>query len=182
MSIKKRTKEQLIEDREIYKKKMKEYRSTDDLSIYDVLHWQRTRVYDPEIVGQHMLDWANKEDSISLTAFCAEYGYLPALIWRFEKQYEFFEEVYEFTRMTLAARRERLAYEGKMNDKLWGRYQSMFDSILHRYEEEDKDRQAARRKSIVESQQMNLTALVKAIADGDISQVTKDQDGEVSEP
>lgn len=130
----------------------------------------RPVIYDPKDVAAALIKWVKKEDSISLAAFCSEHKYLPDLIWRLEKSNNDFSEAYMIAKMTLAARRENMVNCDMLNYGAFNRYQHMYDPFLARMEENDKDKDAARRKGIVEAEQANLVTLAKMAAQGKISQ------------
>lgn len=130
----------------------------------------RPRVYDAEIIAEQMLEWVKDEDSINIAQFCADRGYLPTLIWRLEKESEDFSYAYTITRLKLAERRERLMNADLLNYGSWQRYQHGYDPFLAKAEDEKDDKDAARRKGIAESEQMNLVLLAKMAAEGQISQ------------
>lgn len=130
----------------------------------------RPRVYDPEKIAEEMLEWVKDEDSINIAQFCADRGYLPALIWRLELESEDFTYAYTITRLKLAERRERLLNADLLNYGAFQRYQYGYDPFLAKDEDAKDDKDASRRKGIAESEQMNLVVLAKMAAEGKISQ------------
>ncbi len=92
------------------------------------------------------------------------------MIWRLEKESEDFSYAYTITRLKLAERRERLMNHNLLNYGAWQRYQRGYDPFLAKDEEEKDDKDAARKKGIVETEQINLVMLAKLAADGKISQ------------
>lgn len=130
----------------------------------------RPRVYDPVIIGQEMLEWVKDIDSINIAQFCADRGYLPPLIWRLEKECEEFADAYGIVKLKLAARREVMLNEGLLNYGTWQRYQRGYDAFLAKDEDEKDDKDAARRKGVADSSQMNLFLLAQMVADGKITQ------------
>jgi hypothetical protein len=130
----------------------------------------RPREYDAEKIAEELLTWCKDEESINIAQFCADRGYLPSLIWRLEKESDDFSYAYTIARLKLAERRERLMNHDLLNYGAWQRYQRGYDPFLAKDEKEEKDDDAARRKGIVETEQMNLFMLAKLAADGKISQ------------
>lgn len=130
----------------------------------------RPREYDAEKIATELIEWSKDESSINIAAFCAERGYLPGLIWRLEQEYQDFADAYVLTRLRLAERRERLMNSDLLNYGAWQRYQRGYDPFLAKDEDEKDDKDAARRKGIVEAQQMNLATIVKLANEGKISQ------------
>lgn len=130
----------------------------------------RPRVYDAEKIAEELLAWSKDEDSINIAQFCADRGYLPALIWRLEKESEDFAYAYTIARLKLAERRERLLNNDLLNYGAWQRYQRGYDPFLCKDEEDKEDKDAARKKGVVEAEQMNLFTLAKLAAEGKISQ------------
>lgn len=130
----------------------------------------RPREYDSIKIAQEMLEWSKNEDSINMAQFCADRGYLPDLIWRLEKESEDFSYAYTLTRLKLAERRERLLNANLINYGSWQRYQRGYDPFLARDENDKDDKDAARKKGIVDTEQANLVLLARLAAKGAISQ------------
>lgn len=130
----------------------------------------RPREYDAEKIADELLEWVKDEESINFVQFCADRGYLPSLIWRLEKENEDFSYAYTIAKMKLAERRERYLNAEQLNYGAYQRYQAGYDPFLCKAEDEEKDKDAARRKGIVESEQTNLVLLAQMAAEGKISQ------------
>lgn len=130
----------------------------------------RPRVYDSEKIAEELREWVKDENSINFAQFCADRGYLPALIWRLEKESEDFSDTYTLCKLKLAERRERWLNQDMLNYGAFQRYQRGYDQFLEREEDAKDDKDAARRKGIVESEQMNLVMLAKMASEGKISQ------------
>jgi hypothetical protein len=130
----------------------------------------RPREYDAEKIADELVEWAKQEDSINIAQFCADRGYLPGLIWRLEKESEDFSYAYTISRLKLAERRERMLNTDLLNYGAWQRYQRGYDPFLAKEEDEKDDKDAARKKDVVVTEQMNLVMLAKLAADGMISQ------------
>ncbi len=128
------------------------------------------RQYDPIKMADELIEWAKEEDSINFAGFCADRGYLPGLIWRLEKESDEFSYAYAIAKMKLAERRERLLNSDLLNYGAYQRYQSGYDPFLTKAEDDEKDKEAARRKGVVENEQANLFLLAQLAADGKISQ------------
>lgn len=130
----------------------------------------RPREYNPEKVAEELLEWVKDEESINFVQFCADRGYLPGLIWRFDQESEEFSYAYSIAKMKLAERRERFLNAEILNYGAYQRYQSSYDPFLKKSETEEKDEDAARRRGVVENEQANLILLARLAADGKISQ------------
>jgi hypothetical protein len=130
----------------------------------------RPREYDAEKIAEEILEWCKHEDSINMTQFCFDRGYLPGLIWRLEKESDDFSDAYTLAKMKLAERRERMLNNNLLNYGAWQRYQRGYDPFLDKEEDKVADKDAARRKGIVEAEQMNLFTLAKLAGQGKISQ------------
>ena len=130
----------------------------------------RQRIYDPVMIAEELLEWVQDEDSINFSGFCADRGYLPNLIWRIEKECAEFSEAYTLAKMKLAERRERFLNADMLNYGAFQRYQSGYDPFLTKAEDEEKDKDAHRKKGLVETEQANLFLLAKLAAEGKISQ------------
>lgn len=130
----------------------------------------RPRVYCPDKIAEEMLEWVKDESSINIAQFCADRHYLPQLIWQLDKEFEDFNRAYILTRLKLAERRERMLNADILNYGAFQRYQRGYDPFLNREEDIQEDKEASRRKGIVEAQAMNLCTLAKMAADGKIAQ------------
>lgn len=130
----------------------------------------RPREYDANKIADELKEWVKDEDSINFAQFCADRGYLPGLIWRLEKESQDFSDAYTLAKLKLAERRERYLNADQLNYGAFQRYQSGYDPFLTKAEDEEKDKDAHRRKGIVESEQANLVALARMAAEGKISQ------------
>jgi hypothetical protein len=130
----------------------------------------RPRVYDPDIIAKELIEWAKDEESINMTGFCADRGYLPGLIWRLEQESQDFADAYTIAKMKLAERRERHLNADQLNYGAWQRYQRGYDPFLDRHERSIADEDASRKKGIVEQESMNLVTLAQMAAQGAISQ------------
>lgn len=130
----------------------------------------RPREYDALKIAEELIQWSKDEESINIAQFCADRGYLPELIWRLEKESEDFSYAYTIARLKLAERRERLMNNNLLNYGSWQRYQRGYDPFLAKDEDNKEDKDAERRKGIVNTEQMNLVMLAKLAADGKISQ------------
>lgn len=127
-------------------------------------------MYDPLEIARQMLEWSKLEDSINIVGFCADRGYVPNLIWRMDKENEEFAEAYMITKMRLAERRERLMNADLLNYGSWNRYQRYYDPFLAKDEDDKEDKDAARKRGVVENEQANLILLAKLAASGEIAQ------------
>lgn len=130
----------------------------------------RPRVYDSKKIADELLEWSKSEDSINIAQFCADRGYLPGLIWRLDLESDDFSYAYAITRMRLAERRERLLNNHLLNYGSWDRYQRNYDPFLAKHEEEKEDKDAERKKGVVEKENMNLFMLAKLAHECKISQ------------
>ena len=130
----------------------------------------RPREYDSNVIAEELLEWSKDEESINIAQFCADRGYLPGLIWRLELESEDFSYAYTIARMKLAERRERMMNNNLLNYGAWQRYQRGYDPFLAKDEDDKEDKDAARKKGIVETEKMNLVMLAKMAAEGQISQ------------
>lgn len=130
----------------------------------------RPREYDAEKIANELLEWSKDEESINIAQFCADRGYLPGLIWRLEKESEDFSYAYTIARLKLAERRERFLNHDALNYGAWQRYQRGYDPFLAKDEDDKDDKDASRRKGVVETEQMNLFMLAKLASEGKISQ------------
>lgn len=130
----------------------------------------RPREYDADKIAEELMEWVKNEESINFAQFCADREYLPGLIWRLEKESENFSFAYTLARLKLAERRERMVNNDLLNYGSWQRYQRGYDPFLAKDEDEKEDKDASRKKGIVEKEQMNLVMLARMAAQGRISQ------------
>lgn len=130
----------------------------------------RPREYDVDVIIQEMIEWSKDDDSINFAGFCADKGYLPELIWRLEKENQDFSDTYTLVKMRLAERRERYLNADALNYGSWQRYQGGYDPFLTKSEDEDKDKDAARKKGVVEQENANLCLIARMALEGSIRQ------------
>lgn len=128
------------------------------------------RIYDPKIIAEEMLEWAEQETSINFVGFCAGHGYMASLIWRLEKEDPDFSEIYELVKMKLAERRERLMNMEMINYGSWMRYQKGYDPFLSKHEDDEATKKADREKGLAEQEAMNFVKFVKLAQEGEIKQ------------
>lgn len=130
----------------------------------------RPREYDADKIANELAEWVKNENSINFAQFCADRGYLPGLIWTLEKESEDFSYAYTIAKMKLAERRERLLNKQKLNYGSWDRYQRGYDPFLAKDENDKEDKDAARKKGIAQTENMNLFMLAQMAAKGEICQ------------
>jgi hypothetical protein len=130
----------------------------------------KNRTFDVNLLAEEIVDWASREDSINFSQFCADRGYLPSLIWQYNKDYEVFSRAYMIAKMKLAERRERMLNNNILNYGTFQRYQAAYDPFLRQFETEVKDEDAARAKGIAMTEKENFVLLAKLANQGQISQ------------
>lgn len=128
------------------------------------------RQYDPDILAEELLEWVEDEEAINIAQFCADRGYVPSLIWSLEKQNGYFTYALQIAKLKIAERRERLVNADLLNSGIFHRYQACYDIFLRKDEDDEKDKEAARKRGVVESEQLNLVKLAQMAADGKLSQ------------
>jgi hypothetical protein len=126
--------------------------------------------YDSAILSKQILEWVDRDDSMSMAQFCVEFKIVPQMIWEYDKTYPDFHEAYELTRLTLAVRRETMLNCESLNYGAWMKSASMYDTFIRRHEEEIADRDADRRLGLAKEERLNLVELAKLCMDGTISQ------------
>ena len=126
--------------------------------------------YHPLLVAEQLLEWVKKEDSLTISQFCAEMGFSHRTINYLVAQDAVMEEAMDITKITLAARREKLLHEDNINYGSWARYASYYDGFLHDYEQDLADKEAKRRKPPETQFTINLEKLVDMVKDGKIKQ------------
>jgi hypothetical protein len=135
--------------------------------------FQRPRFYDYEKIADELLEWAELETSINLCQFCADRNYVVKSFYDWKEKSPYFRDAWELTKMRLAERRERLLNADLLNYGTWARHAKRFDPFLHIEEEEDLDKEANRRKGIVQAEQANLITLAQMLRENQISQKDK---------
>jgi len=130
----------------------------------------RPREYDPDIIAEEIEEWSLDEESINIAQFCADRGYLPVLIWRLEKENDNFSHAFTIVKLRLAERRERMLNNNLLNYGSWQRYQRSYDAFLAKDEDDKDDKDAQRKKGIVETEHKNLFMLAQLAAEGKILQ------------
>lgn len=123
----------------------------------------RLREHDRNQIALDLLEWAKKDDSINLCAFCAEKTLPPQKLSDWAREDDLFRETYTVAKSYIGKRRELLLAQGKLHVKAYDlnantydhflkeekRLQAEFESRLRKQEnevkvsEEEKDRHKA---------------------------------------
>jgi hypothetical protein len=127
--------------------------------------------HDPAELSKTILEWADRDDSMSMAQFCVEYKIVPQRIWDYDKLYPDFHDAYELTKLTLAVRREAMLNCESLNYGAWMKSASMYDTFIRKHEEDVADAEAERRAGIAKEERMNLVQLAKLCSEGKISQI-----------
>ena len=90
----------------------------------------RPREYDRKEVADNLLKWAQKEDSINLCGFCAEYLVPAGTMLRWKDEDDWFRETYEMVRCMIGSRRESLLTNGKLHVKAFDLNAKTYDPFL----------------------------------------------------
>lgn len=90
----------------------------------------RLRKHDRNQIALDMLDWAKKEDSVNLNAFCAmqELPTSKPSLWA--KENDLFRQAYEIVKAHIAARREAWLNTGMLHVKAYDLNATVYDYFL----------------------------------------------------
>lgn len=134
----------------------------------------RRNKYKPEEVAEQLLEWVQEEDSVTITAFCADYGYHMQYVDRWRTISPEFSYAFDIARMKIAERRERLHNTDLVKVAPYTRYQSLYDPFLQKHEREEKEFESkTKRSELKEVNEANLVLLAKLASEGKITQLDK---------
>jgi hypothetical protein len=97
----------------------------------------RPREYDREEMMDKLIEFADKDTSLTLGQFSAEYWIPSSSVLRFVDEDENFRKVYEICKNKIGHRRERLYAQGSIPQVSYTRYVRRFDCFLHAEERDD---------------------------------------------
>ncbi len=128
--------------------------------------------YDTDVMAASLSDWAQKETSINLNAFCKEQKIHQKSIDDFCYRSENFAEELLRTRAILAERRERLLNVGLLNYGAWARTAADHDLFMNKFEKEKEAYRASLRMKVDEASNDELVStILRAIKEesGDVT-------------
>lgn len=107
--------------------------------------------------AEYLKEWAKKPTSTSLAKFAAERRISASVMTKWSKTNSIWKYEYEIAKLHIAARREELLNEKKMDSGAFHRYQSFYDEFLNLHQHEEKDEELLRKKALA-----NYEAKLKA--------------------
>lgn len=102
----------------------------------------RLREYDRDEIGMQLIEWAQKEDSINLNAFCGQLLLDPSKISIWAKEEESFRKAYKIAKSLIAARRELWLSSETLHTKAYDLNASVYDHFLHEAKREQAEFEA----------------------------------------
>ncbi len=90
----------------------------------------RLREHDRDQIALDMIEWAQKDDSLNLNAFCAMKLIAPSKISQWAREEDKFRLAYEITKAFLGSRREQLLGEDKLHVKAYDLNACVYDHFL----------------------------------------------------
>lgn len=96
----------------------------------------RLREYDRDDIAMQLIEWAQKDDSINLNAFCGKLLIDPHKISEWARQEESFRSAYRLAKSLIAARREMRLSENTLHQKAYDLNASVYDHFLKEAKEE----------------------------------------------
>tara|TARA_R110000868_G_scaffold185920_2_gene428005 strand:+ start:251 stop:700 length:450 start_codon:yes stop_codon:yes gene_type:complete len=118
------------------------------------IEWTDERIED---LADKLLFWCRQDDSIMLTKFCADNEIIASELSHFEENNNKFAKALKLAKLNIAARREQMVNEEKMNYGVYQRYQAMYDPLIHKHERAEKAYEAELKKQIVAGANGNVT-------------------------
>jgi hypothetical protein len=115
----------------------------------------RPREYDYAQEGRELEAWAQLDTSLNLYGFTKNKPYLASQMCEFAHASEEFSQSLKKAKELIALRREEKLNEGKLHIAAWGRSARMYDGLLKKQEDQDKDDDAARKAKIVAATPVN---------------------------
>jgi hypothetical protein len=96
----------------------------------------RPREYNRTKIAKDLIDWAKKEDSINLCAFCCLFELDPNCLLEWNRVDEEFSRSYRIAKAYLGARREMQLNKGKLHQLAYAKNSRTYDPFL---KNEDQD-------------------------------------------
>lgn len=98
----------------------------------------RPRVHDRDEIAEKLIDWAKKDNSLNLCAFCAENLIDPSRITQWANECERFKQAVGLAKSFIAARREIMLSEGKLHMKAYDLNANTYDYFLKNEKRDEK--------------------------------------------
>ena len=111
----------------------------------------RPREWNRERVGEALLKWAEKDDSVNLNAFCAMHSIVPYQISEWARDDKQFQSAYMLTKAWIAARREKRNDAGEMSNCTYSRNAAVYDYFIDQHDRECKTFEAGLKKDVESS-------------------------------
>jgi hypothetical protein len=121
--------------------------------------------YNLEEMAQKLEEWSKKYNSCSLNQFCSDEGFSNCYLSRWAERNEVFRQSYEMAKTRLAARREELAWKGAIPQKIFNRYQGLFDPNLRDFERGEKEFEYGLKRKLIESEKNAEIEQIKQIVE-----------------
>lgn len=90
----------------------------------------RLREHDRNQIALDLIEWAQKDDSLNLNAFCALKMLPPSKISQWAKEDDFFRQAYEMAKAHVGARREECLRTGRLHVKAYDLNAPVYDYFL----------------------------------------------------
>lgn len=124
----------------------------------------RLREYDRDDIAMQLIEWAQKDDSINLNAFCGQLLLDPSKISIWAKEEESFRKAYKIAKSLIAARRELRLSDNSLHQKAYDLNATVYDHFLHEAKREQAEFEAEMKKKS-ESNQSNTFIFQSNIPD-----------------
>lgn len=102
----------------------------------------RPRQYDREDIARKLIEWAKKEDSLNLCAFCGEHLIPPQKLGQWAKECDDFRASYDIVKSIIASKREQKLSEGELHIKAYDLNAATYDYFLKEERREEKAHEA----------------------------------------
>lgn len=124
----------------------------------------RPPVYDWIKEAKDLDEWSKLDDSITLYDFTDQKPYLASQLVDFAACSPEFSESLKKAKERIARRREKKLNEGKLHIAAWGRSARLYDGLLKKQEDQDKDDDAERKAKIVAATPVNpMTPIMQQV-------------------
>ena len=120
----------------------------------------RLREYDRDDIAMQLIEWAQKDDSINLNAFCGQLLLDPSKISQWAREEESFRRAYKIAKSLIAARRECWLSNETLHSKAYDLNASVYDHFLHEAKREQAEFDAEMKKKS-EANQQPITLNIK---------------------
>lgn len=115
---------------------------------------------DLEKLAKELIEWSYQADALNLIGFSSPRRFSVTQLPEYAAQNKGFSEALKLAKENIAQNRFRAANNNQMIPAFYTRCEGMYDPLFNKYDNEEKDKEAARRKDIEGTKQQFYTIVV----------------------